>query len=192
MDPRTESPEKADPAPIQPPAGEPTAESGPPTEAAGRASGRPFGRLLRRLGWRIAVVVLLAAIAVPVWLAARAHARPAPASVAAEAATVAVAKVSREDLYNGVTFYPEFRAYLEVELHAKVSGYVQEITVDFGDRVKAGQPLAKLEVPELTNELDRASAALNRIDSRQVCQGGAPGGPAVARAGHPDGGGSRG
>ncbi len=162
MDDRTESPEKADAAQIQPPVGEATAESGSPREAARR----PFGRLLRRLDWRIAGVVLLAAIAVPVWLAARAHARSAPASVPAEAAAVAVAKVSREDLYNEVTFYAEFRAYLEVELHAKVSGYVQEIKVDFGDRVKAGQLLARLEVPELTNELDRASAALKRAEAQ--------------------------
>ena len=64
-----------------------------------------------------------------------------------------VAKVSREDLYKEVTIPAEFRPYVEVELHAKVSGYVEEMNVDFGDRVKAGQLLATLEVPELQDEL---------------------------------------
>jgi RND family efflux transporter MFP subunit len=76
-----------------------------------------------------------------------------------------VARVTREDLYNEVTIPAEFRPYLQVALHAKVSGYVQEINVDIGDRVKAGQLLAKLEVPELKDELDRASAAQQKAEA---------------------------
>ena len=52
----------------------------------------------------------------------------------------------------------EFRPYTEVELHAKVSGYVKEMKVDIGDRVKAGQLLAVLEVPELHDDFDHAVA----------------------------------
>lgn len=78
---------------------------------------------------------------------------------------VAAARVTREDLYNEVTIPAEFRPYLEVELHAKVSGYVDQINVDIGDRVKANQLLAKLEVPELKDELDRAMAAQKRADA---------------------------
>jgi len=80
---------------------------------------------------------------------------------------VAVAKVAREDLFNEVTIPAEFRPYLKVELHAKVSGYVDQINVDIGDQVKAGQLLARLEVPELRDDhaaantvfADRARAA---------------------------------
>ena len=39
--------------------------------------------------------------------------------------TAGVAKVTREDLYKEVTIPAEFRPYEEVELHAKVSGYVK-------------------------------------------------------------------
>jgi RND family efflux transporter MFP subunit len=78
---------------------------------------------------------------------------------------VAVARVTREDLYNEVTIPAEFRPYLQVELHAKVSGYVDQINVDIGDRVKANQLLAKLEVPELKAELDRAKAAERRAEA---------------------------
>ena len=52
----------------------------------------------------------------------------------------------------------EFRPYQEVELHAKVAGYLQKITVDIGDQVKAGQVLAVLEIPELEEDLKRAQA----------------------------------
>jgi RND family efflux transporter MFP subunit len=75
------------------------------------------------------------------------------------APTAGVAKVTREDLYKQVTIAAEFRPYVEVELHAKVSGYVSKMNVDFGDQVKAGQLLATLEVPELQDELDNAQAA---------------------------------
>ena len=47
-------------------------------------------------------------------------------------------------------------------VHAKVSGYVKSIGVDIGDHVKAGEPLAQLEVPELNDDLNRASAALRK------------------------------
>jgi multidrug efflux pump subunit AcrA (membrane-fusion protein) len=52
--------------------------------------------------------------------------------------TAGVAKVTLEDLFKEVTIPAEFRSYVEVALHAKVSGYVSKMNVDFGDTVKAG------------------------------------------------------
>jgi RND family efflux transporter MFP subunit len=77
----------------------------------------------------------------------------------------AVATAGREDLSREVEIPAEFRPYVEVELHAKVSGYLQSINVDFGDRVKSGQLLGVLEVPELKDELDSASAAEKRAEA---------------------------
>jgi len=85
---------------------------------------------------------------------------PLPAAQAVP--TVAVARVARADLFQEVTIPAEFRAYEQVDLHAKVSGYVQEMKVDFGDRVKAGQLLATLEIPELQADLSNAQAAEQR------------------------------
>ena len=79
--------------------------------------------------------------------------------------TVAVVKVDREDLYKEVMVPAEFRPYVEVELQAKVSGYLSRMNVDFGDRVKAGQLLATLEVPELKDDLDHAIAAQQRAEA---------------------------
>ena len=118
----------------------------------------------RWLDWRVVAVVLVGAAAVPLWrlVAANAGAPAAPQSAPAPAQPVAVAKAVREDLYNEVPIPAEFRPYLEVELHAKVSGFVDQMLVDIGDRVKAGQLLATLEVPELHDEYERAVASETR------------------------------
>ena len=73
---------------------------------------------------------------------------------------VAVARVNREDLKQTLTVAAEFRPYQEVSLHAKVAGYVQTISVDMGDRVKEGEVLAHLDIPELQNELEKDTAAV--------------------------------
>jgi len=150
--PRTElaSPEQ------HPPAG------GQPVFTPPQSPGRWLG-FTRRLDWRLGTALLIVAVSIPVWRTmtnhARAHTAPAPALAVQP---VAVAQVAREDLYNEITIPAEFRPYLQVELHAKVSGYVDQINVDIGDRVKAGQLLARLEVPELRDELARAKAAEKR------------------------------
>ena len=76
--------------------------------------------------------------------------------------TVAVAKVSTEDLSRGLVMTAEFRPYQEVDVMAKVAGYVKQITVDVGDRVQANQVLATLEIPEMDDDLRRANAAVER------------------------------
>jgi RND family efflux transporter MFP subunit len=119
--------------------------------------------LARLVNWRIGALILVLATSIVVWRAksSRASASPAPA----HALPVAVARVTREDLFKEVTIPAEFRPYLKVELHAKVSGYVDQINVDIGDQVKAGQLLARLEVPELRDELARAKAAEKRAEA---------------------------
>jgi RND family efflux transporter MFP subunit len=118
---------------------------------------------LPRNTWRIAGLLLLLLLGIILWRAVNSHAKPTPQSPALVA--VAVAKITREDLYNEVIIPAEFRPYLQVELHAKVSGYVDQINVDIGDKVKAGQLLARLEVPELRDELARAQAAQQRAEA---------------------------
>jgi RND family efflux transporter MFP subunit len=72
--------------------------------------------------------------------------------------TVGVAKVTRQDMYNEVPIPAEFRPYVQSQLHAIVTGYVSKMFVDFGDKVKQGQVLATLNVPELEDQLNDARA----------------------------------
>jgi RND family efflux transporter MFP subunit len=108
--------------------------------------------------------VLLVAVGLA-WSVRRVRAEDGHASTSSVPPTVAVAKVDREDLNREVTIPAEFRPYEEVELHAKVSGYVSEMKVDFGDRVKAGQLMATLEVPELLDDLHNAMAAVQKAEA---------------------------
>ena len=123
-----------------------------------RAGPRSRLRLMFGTGVAVAAVGLL-------WLVHHSEAEPNRSPLLFREPTVAVVKVDREDLYREVTIPAEFRPYEEVELHAKVSGYVSEMKVDFGDRVKAGQLMATLEVPELLDDLHNAMAAVQKAEA---------------------------
>ena len=57
-------------------------------------------------------------------------------------------------------------------LYAKVSGYIQEIRVDKGDKVQADQILAIIDSPELTRQYDAAvaDAKNKRLDAERALQ----------------------
>lgn len=80
-------------------------------------------------------------------------------------ATASVAPVTRGDLSSTLTVAGEFQPYQEVELHAKVSGYIRRINVDIGDRVKIGQVIATLEVPELSAQVAGSQAEIRHSQS---------------------------
>jgi len=88
----------------------------------------------------------------------------AAASESADVPTVAVAKAARGDIAQSLTIAAEFRPFQEIEIHAKVAGYLKSISVDVGDRVKAGQLLAVLEIPELQDEIKQDEAAVKRAN----------------------------
>lgn len=81
-----------------------------------------------------------------------------------QAPVAGVARVAREDMFKEVKYFAEFRPYMEADLNAKVSGYVSQVNVDFGDKVKAGQLLATIEVPELAAQLVNAQAVAQKTE----------------------------
>jgi RND family efflux transporter MFP subunit len=101
----------------------------------------------------------------PFWSIVAAATSVAPAIRAQDPPRVTVAEVVRQDLAEPLEIQAEFRAYQEVELHPKVAGFLQKITVDFGDRVKVGELIAVLEVPELAEDLRHAAAARQRAEA---------------------------
>jgi RND family efflux transporter MFP subunit len=86
------------------------------------------------------------------------HASP----VSADVPTVSVATVVRGDMSQTLTLAAEFKPFQEIDVHAKVAGYVKSIYVDVGDRVSAGQLLAVLETPELQDEIQQDEATSRR------------------------------
>ena len=76
----------------------------------------------------------------------------------------AVARVERRTIANTLKIAGEFKPFQDVDVHAKVAGYIKVISVDVGTHVKQGQTLAILEVPELAAQLAGADAAVRRAN----------------------------
>lgn len=105
------------------------------------------------------------ALALVVALAAAGCTRPDPRAaerVPRDTPTVAAARIARGDIAQALTIAAEFRPFQDIEVHAKVAGFVKSINVDVGDRVRAGQLLAVLEIPELQDEIRQDEAAVKR------------------------------
>ena len=90
------------------------------------------------------------------------------AEIAATARPVSVALARKTPLRSTLTLSGEFKPFQEVDLHAKVAGYIRTISVDVGDRVRAGQVLAVLEIPELVAQVQEADASLERARSEHA------------------------
>jgi RND family efflux transporter MFP subunit len=78
----------------------------------------------------------------------------------------AVARVERRNLGSSLSIAGEFKPFQDVDVHAKVAGYIRQIYVDVGDHVKEGQTIAVLEVPELAAQLTGAEAAVRAAEEQ--------------------------
>lgn len=94
----------------------------------------------------------------------------AGASLAADPAGVSVVRPTRGDIVRYVALPGSLRANQQVTVQARVAGFVKSIAVDRGDRVKAGQSLAEIEVPELVSERAKqaAEARVAEVDARRL------------------------
>jgi RND family efflux transporter MFP subunit len=79
-----------------------------------------------------------------------------------EPPAVAVAPAASADISHGIVLTAEFRPFQEIDVMAKVAGYVKKIHVDVGDRVQEGQLLALIEIPEMADDQARAESLLSR------------------------------
>lgn len=71
---------------------------------------------------------------------------------------VVVVHPKRGEAIRSITLPGDLVGYYESTLYSKVTGYLQHIYVDKGDKVRKGQLLAVIEVPELAENLQRARA----------------------------------
>src|SRR6266436_5516220 len=91
-------------------------------------------------------------------------ARKAAADDAANAPAAAVVKVERRNIADNLEIASEFLPYQEVDVYAKVSGYIHKLNVDYGSHVRQGQVLAELEIPELQQQLQQDEASVRRSE----------------------------
>jgi len=88
----------------------------------------------------------------------------AAADGAANAPAAAVVKVARGNIADELEIASEFQPFQEVDVYAKVSGYIEKLYVDYGSHVKQGQVLAVLEIPELQQQLQQDEASIRRSE----------------------------
>ncbi len=131
------------------------------------ASGQRAGA--RRRAVRIGLAAALVCVS---WVTGCGSERKAEAQNGLEAVPAPVVKVSRGDISSSLEIASEFLPFQEIDVYAKVSGYIQKLYVDWGTHVRAGQLMAVLEIPELQQQIqsdeasvERASEELNRAKS---------------------------
>lgn len=134
--------------------------SDPAPDRPRRTAGRP-----RRIGYFLIGGVALAAVTSALYLRQGRTSPEAADTGTAQATVVAVAEVRRENLAKEISAAAEFRPYAEVTVYSKVAGYVQRIDVDVGDQLEKGQLIALLEVPEVKDDLDHATAVFKRAEA---------------------------
>ena len=108
-------------------------------------------------------VMLLAVGMVAAWIVGCGHAKNR-AEDPANAPHVAVVKIARQDLTSTLEIASELQPFQEIDVYAKVAGYIQKLNVDWGTHVKQGQVLAVLEIPELQQQVQQDEAAVRRSE----------------------------
>jgi len=114
---------------------------------------------------RSIVILLLAAAAAAVYFLGirprqRAEADAAGRAREAGLPSVNVIVAARATAYRELTLPGALQAFDDTAIHARASGYLGKWLVDIGDHVKAGQVLAKIDSPEIDQELRQARANL--------------------------------
>src|SRR5258708_923315 len=79
--------------------------------------------------------------------------------------SVRVATIERSPGTMSVTLPGTTAAFAAANIYARATGYIVKRNVDIGDRVKAGELLAQLAVPELDDQISQNEAMLAQLKS---------------------------
>lgn len=106
----------------------------------------------------LVILGMVVALGAAVMLANRPSDEVPRSASAGKIESVIVGKAHREDLIQTITIPGDIKPFQVTPVYAKVSGYLKTIRVDRGDWVKAGAPLAHLEIPEMDREYHRVES----------------------------------
>jgi multidrug efflux pump subunit AcrA (membrane-fusion protein) len=131
----------------------------------------PHRRARRRLGGRLiaisAFLLLAGGLSLGAW---GNYAQQQEVTAAAEQArefvpTLRVAAIESSPGTVSVTLPGTTGAFAAANIYARATGYIAKRNVDIGDRVKAGDLLAQLAVPELDDQISQNEATLDQLKS---------------------------
>ena len=75
---------------------------------------------------------------------------------------VEIMEVGRSSAKSNLVLPGNIQAVTEAPILARADGYIKSRMVDIGDRVRAGQPIAEIEAPELDQQVRQAQANLQQ------------------------------
>lgn len=123
-----------------------------------------YRRRLRRLG----AALLLSALGTSGWMPFT-SAQPAADASGEASLTVNAGRAETAQFKRYLTINGTVRAWQDVVIAPEVGGYrVQDVLVDVGDTVRAGQPLVKLSTSILATDLAAREAALAQREAEAV------------------------
>jgi len=112
---------------------------------------------------RLGVIALIAIAAIGAFVIFHGlRQKPEESDQSRKVPVVSVLPAEKGRISQDLTVAGIFQPFQEIDVHGKVSGYIRHIYVDIGDRVKQGQTLAVLEVPELEAQVAGADAGVTR------------------------------
>lgn len=91
-----------------------------------------------------------------------------PEAKAAELPSARVAAAQRGNIAHNLSLAGQFQPYQVIDVHPKVAGFIKKIDVDIGDKVKKGETLAVLEVPELAAQVQSSQFEMQRAKDEIV------------------------
>jgi RND family efflux transporter MFP subunit len=146
-------------------------ETGRPTNRQTQNAPKPRPRARRRWGGRLVALGAFSLLAGGVTLGALRHyAQHQEVMATAErqrdfAPSVHVASVAANPGIVSVILPGTTAAFADANIYARATGYIAERRVDIGDRVKQGELLAQLAVPELDDQISQNEATLAQLKS---------------------------
>jgi RND family efflux transporter MFP subunit len=144
-----------EPEPVREP--ERKTEPGSPPAGASRA-----GRWTLGLG---ALIILFGAVGYGGWRHYQLHTEVIATAEQARdfVPSVLTAPVRASAPTRSVIWPASTQAFAMAEIYARATGYIDKRNVDIGDRVKQGDLLAELAVPELDDQISQNEATLNQL-----------------------------
>jgi len=76
-----------------------------------------------------------------------------------------VMRVGRSSIQSDLTLPGTLQAVTEAPILARADGYLKSRLVDLGDRVRAGQPLAEIDAPEVDQQIRQSEAAVEQAQA---------------------------
>lgn len=119
---------------------------------------------LRRVAEIVVILILIGLVVgfVPRWLA---HRKLLADTHTDSVRTVAVISPDPATRDLGTPLPADVQAFIQASIHARASGYLENWYADIGDHVTNGQVLAKIDTPELDEQLAQAKAQVDQAQA---------------------------